>query len=463
MKNLCAAICGILVFTCLCSVNAQEGYVHKRSAEYVWPEDRLVLDKLDKWQDLKFGVIFHWGLYSVPGILESWVLCAEDADWINRPRDIAYDDYKRWYWNLKDSFNPIRFDPEKWAEIMQDAGMRYMIFTTKHHEGFCMFDTKETDFSITHSAFKDNPRADVTKYILEAFRNNGFMVGTYFSKPDWHSQYYWWPYFATPDRNVNYDIKRYPKRWEKFQQYTYNQIQELMSNYGAVDILWLDGGQVSAGNNQDVRMDKIAAMARGEQPGILVVDRTIHGEFENYQTPEGMVPAEQLPFPWETCMALGDWSWRKNPDYKSAKRVIATLIEVVAKGGNYLLGVGPTPEGTIDEEAMARLHEIGAWMKRNGEAIYNTRSAKVYNSGNVWFTAGKDGKTVYAVYALPEKEESVPQIIEWEGNIPAKGAKIYLLQNGKSVKYSLVGDKVKVTIPKDTDTKESLAFSYRVE
>lgn len=453
----------VIALLCICSVQAQEGYVHKRSQQYVWPTDQQVLNKLDKWQDLKFGVIFHWGLYAVPGIVESWQLCSEDEDWIGRRKDMSYEDFKKWYWGMKDSLNPTRFDPEAWADQMKDAGMQYMIFTTKHHDGFCMFDTKETDFSIMHGPFKDNPKANITKHVLDAFRNKGFMVGTYFSKPDWHSPYYWWPYFATPNRNVNYNIKRYPERWEKFQQFTFNQIKELMSDYGQVDILWLDGGQVSPRNNQDIHMDRIAAMGREKQPGLIVVDRTIHGEYENYQTPEGLVPAEQLPFPWETCMALADWGWTWKDNYKSPKRVIATLIEVVAKGGNLLLGVGPTPEGTIGEKTTHHLKVIGAWMKKNGGAIYNTRPTKVYNSGNVWFTANKDGKTMYAFYALSDKEETAPATIEWEGNIPAKGAKMTLLQNGKTVKYACKGNQVRVTLPKGIDRSESLAFSYKTK
>lgn len=133
------------------------------------------------------------------------------------------------------------------------------------------------------------------------------MIGAYFSKPDWHSEYYWWPFYPTKDRNVNYNIARHPDRWEKFCQFTYNQINELTNgDYGNVDILWLDGGQVAPGNNQDIHMDKIAAMARKNQPGLIVVDRTVKGEFENYQTPEGEVPATQLIFPGKpvtVCMA----------------------------------------------------------------------------------------------------------------------------------------------------------------
>ena len=146
---------GLALVGLSCAVNAQEeqkvqGFVHEQSDEsgYVWPTDSLVLKKLDVWKDQKFGVLFHWGLYSVPGIVESWSICSEDVDWIPRDTTWAYEDYKKWYWGLKDSFNPVDFNPDQWADVMEDAGMRYVVFTTKHHDGFCMYDTKETDFSI---------------------------------------------------------------------------------------------------------------------------------------------------------------------------------------------------------------------------------------------------------------------------------------------------------------------------
>lgn len=454
----------LMLFAFVGSVMAQQvGMAHKRSDGYVWPTDSLVLDKLDKWKELKFGVIFHWGLYSVPGILESWVLCGEDVDWIKRPQNMTYEEYKKWYWGLKDSLNPVRFNPEQWADIMQKGGMRYMVFTTKHHEGFCMFDTKQTDFSIMNGPFGKNPRANVAKHVFEAFRQKGFMIGAYFSKPDWHSEYYWWPYFPTRDRNVNYDVKQHPERWEKFQQFTFNQIQELMSDYGKIDILWLDGGQVAKRFNQDIRMDKIAGMARQHQPGIIMVDRTVKGEFENYQTPEGEVPETQLDVPWETCLSMNGWGWRREGEYKSAKKIIATLIEVVAKGGNLLLGVGPTSQGIIDDEAAGRVLAIGKWLDKNGKAIYATVSAKHYNDGNVWFTMDKNQHTMYALYALPESEDEVPEIIEWTENIPVKKNKVFLLQTGQRVKCEVENNKVRVYLPKNIDRNTSLAFAFEIE
>ena len=455
----------IILLFWVTSLKSQNTFVHGRSHNYEWPTDSLVLEKLDRWQDMKFGVIFHWGLYAVPGIVESWALCSEDVDWISRYGHDNYQEFKNWYWNgLSQQFNPVHFNPTQWADIMKQAGMKYMVFTTKHHDGFCMLDSKYTNFTIAQGPFKGNPKADVTRYVFEAFRKAGFMTGAYFSKPDWHNQDYWWDYFATPNRNVNYKIERHPEKWENFKTFAYNQIEELMSGYGPIDILWLDGGWVSIRNNQDIDMPRIANMARKKQPGILVVDRTISGRYENYQTPERSIPEIQLPFPWESCITLtSDWGWVKNAKYKTSNQVISMLMEVVAKGGSLLLGVGPTAEGIIEQPAIERLAEVGRWLQKNGEAIYNTRITSNYHSNNVWFTANKNGKTLYALYALPEGEK-IPASIEWQGNIPTKNSRIKLLVSGRKVKWTIKdNDRVILTVPdKYVGSNEPLAFQLEI-
>ncbi|MCD8183089.1 MAG: alpha-L-fucosidase [Bacteroides sp.] len=446
--NYLQKIAGTLACVALAvCTNAQQvqGFVHQQSETtgYVWPTDSQVLGKLDKWQDQKFGVLFHWGLYSVPGIVESWSICSEDVDWISRKNNLPYDEYKKWYWGLKDSLNPVNFNPKQWADVMQDAGIKYMIFTTKHHDGFCTFDSKYTDFSIAHGPFKDNPRKNVAYYVFDAFRKKGFMTGCYFSKPDWHCEWFWNPNFATANRRINYKKERHPDWWEKYQDYIQNQLNELMTDYGSFDILWLDGGWIAG---DEIGLDDILIKARQRYPGLICVDRTIRGKNENYQTPERSIPETQLNYPWESCITLSDdWGWVPNAPFKSPQKVINLLSEITAKGGCMLLGVGPTPDGLIEEEVVKRLHEVGEWLRTNGKAIYNTRTTPVYNEGNVWFTADKDGKTLYAIYALPEGE-NLPEAIEWTGNMP-KG-KVKMLKGNRNLKYSCRDGKVRVMLPK---------------
>jgi len=473
----------VVVCLILLSVKTQaQNGVHQQSTIYEWPKDQAVRTKLDKWQDQKFGMLIHWGLYAVPGIIESWELCNES--WIERPDStVAYEDYKKWYWGLKKDFNPVKFNPDQWAKAGKDAGMKYMIFTTKHHDGFSMFDTKQSDFNIATGPFANNPKADVAKYVFDAFRKQGFMIGAYFSKPDWHSQYFWWSKYATPDRNTNYDIRKYPWRWNQFKSFAFNQIGELMNNYGSIDILWLDGGWVrpletvndevrSWGAaipewNQEIDMPKIATMARKAQPGLLMVDRTVHGPYENYQTPENKIPETQLEHPWESCLTLGNaWGFVKNDQYKQPAEVIRSLVEVTAKGGSLLLGVGPAPDGTFPDAVVSRLEQIGTWMKTNGKAIYGTTITKEYHNGNTWFTTSKDKKIINAIYCF-KKDDEIAKTIEWTGNTPKKGSRMVLLNTGKPVKWELKGDNITVHLPEsiknNTDLYGALAFSYPVQ
>jgi len=410
----------------LCSaVSISNAQQHNFNNSYVKPTDTLVLQKIAQWQDMKFGLFMHWGTYSQWGVVESWSICPEDEGWTQRrgPYSASYNEYVKAYENLQTTFNPVNFNPDKWAAAAKDAGMKYVVFTTKHHDGFCMFDTKQTDYKITSAKtpFSSNAKSNVTKEVFDAFREEGFMTGAYFSKPDWHSPDYWWPYFPPKDRNVNYDPKKYPERWNAFKDYTYNQIKELMTGYGKVDVLWLDGGWVrplssvdttiewqrGIKDDQDIDMARIAKMGRSYQPGLMVVDRTVSGEFENYVTPEQTIPHEPLPYPWESCITMGDsWSYVPNDNYKSSNTIIHMLLKIISRGGNLLLNIGPSPMGDYSDTAYSRLKEIGAWMKVHGEAVYGTMPLAPYEDGNVLYLQSKDKKTIF-VYMLSDKTDEV--------------------------------------------------------
>ncbi len=461
----------VLLLTCLSFPFAQSPGSEEKET------DPLVLENLEEWQDLKFGFMMHWGPYSQWGVVESWSLCSEDVPWCQRKMD-NYVEYVQAYEKLKETFNPVEFNPESWAEIAKEAGMKYVVFTTKHHDGFSMFDTKQTDYSITDPscAFHSNPKANITKEIFEAFRKEGFKTGAYFSKPDWHSENYWWPYFATPDRHVNYNPVKYPDRWQKFKDFTYGQIEELMTGYGKVDILWLDGGWVrprpeldsdkpiKPPYNQDIEMSKIATMARSHQPNLIIVDRTVKGKYENYTTPEQHIPEKALDYPWETCMTMGgSWSYVPNDTYKTTRTIVHNLVDIVAKGGNYLLNVGPSPEGTLPPDAISRMRDIGKWMKINGEAIYKTRAIAPYKEENICFTANPD-KSINMIYLAGEDELSLPEKVSIASFELEKGAKIYLLGYAKPLKWKNSEEGFSISIPSGIQKTPpcQYAWSFRV-
>lgn len=454
--------------------------VYAQHEKYQAPSDTLVQQKLTQWQNLKFGLLMHWGPYSQWGVVESWSICPEDEGWTQRtgPYAKTYTGYVKAYEDLQKSFNPVLFNPEKWAKAAKEAGMKYVVFTTKHHDGFCMFDSKETDYKITGSAspFAAHPKSNVAREIFTAFRNQGFWTGAYFSKPDWHHENYWWPYFPPKDRNVNYDPVKYPEKWQAYKKFTYNQLQELMRDYGKMDILWLDGGWVrplstvdtsvewqrGIKQDQDIDMPGIAAMARSYQPGLLIVDRTVTGEYENYTTPEQQVPDKPLPFPWETCMTMGgSWSYVPNDRYKSAGELIQLLIKIVSRGGNFLLNIGPGPDGEWATDAYDRLREIGQWMQLNGEGIYNSRPLAPYSSGNLYFTAAQNDQASY-VFCLPDSNGKWPEQITLPASMAKKGALVRIAGEKNKLTTKREGEELQVWLPERVNEKYRHALLLKI-
>lgn len=447
--------------------------IQAQENEYFPDPNPVIQERLEEWKDLKFGLLMHWGTYSQWGVIESWTICPEDFDWTTGARkegiaDDNYSDYVKAYENLKTTFNPVKFDPEKWASAAKYAGMKYMVFTTKHHDGFCMFDSKYTDYKITdkESPFSSNPKSNIVKEVFSAFRKENLWIGAYFSKPDWHSDYYWWRRFPPSDRNCNYSIAKHPDQWKKFVDFTHNQIDELVSDYGKIDILWLDGAQVQKTTDeevkkylsavdqgsrwtrnpqsQDIDMPRLVKEVRLKQPQLIVVDRAVPGEQQNYLTPEGVIPETGLPYPWETCMSMGTtWSYKVNDKYKTTNEIIEQLVDIVSKGGNYLLNVGPRPDGELEPVVYQRLKEIGDWIKTNGEAIYGSRMFTVFGEGEkIRFTQTKNGDTKYIfLFDFPEKKQLLTKITF------SKNTKLQLLGSKSNLLWKQKGDAVEVSIP----------------
>ena len=371
---------------------------------YIWPEDPAVLEKLQRFRGYKLGFMMHWAPGSLMGTFESWGLSDDDRRWSQR--DIDWTDdierFKKAYWESYKHFAPHKFDPTAWAKLAKECGFRYLLFTTKHHDGFCMWDTDTTAFKITNPdcPHHAHPHADIVKALYEAFRAEGLAISTYFSKPDWHSPYYWKPeVYPSPNRNVNYDVTLEPERWAKFVDYTHRQIKELLSRYGEIDCLWLDGGWVRPSiQGQDIRLGELVEELRQNlQPGLIVADRTVGGPYENILTPEQAVPAHAIPVPWESCISLGRYfSFHYNDQLKTTEELVKLFIGILSKGGSLALNVTPQPDGDISLAAKHVLRQFGLWVQQHADAIYDSEISPVKTTRDFSYTR-RDGKD-YAFY-----------------------------------------------------------------
>jgi alpha-L-fucosidase len=488
MRKQIASLIGFTLM--MTTVVGQAIYEDER---YVPETDSLVLKKLNQWQDFKFGLMMHWGTYSQWGIVESWSICPEDYGWCARTKGSNPDNYTLYtkeYEDLQKTFNPTKFSPDRWAKAAKAAGMKYVVFTTKHHDGFCMFDSRYTDYKVTdpRCPFSTHPKANIAREVFSAFRAEGLWTGAYFSKPDWHSPYYWDPYFPPLDRNVNYDPETRPEKWNQFVEFTHNQIMELMTDYGHMDILWLDGGWVAQKSkevidqsysqklaqtnsgfikertvNQDIKMDELVEKARKKQPGLIVVDRAVHGKNQNYLTPENRVPEKTLPYPWESCIISGGgWSFTPDAKYINGREGIHMLIDIVAKGGNLLLNVAPGPDGQWQPGAYKLLQEYADWMEVNKEGIYNSKAIEPFKEKNICMTRQDDGR-VYFFYMAREDEENLPGEITIHSHQPVPGAKVFLLGAKGTLKWEKAGTGFKVIIPEKLRTSAPCKYAWTIK
>ena len=426
-------------------VNGTHGYLPEN---YVEPKEPEVRAKLEKFRDLKLAFMIHWGLYVQLGCHESWPLVDAEATWARAYVDWAKgDDFKRQYISMNRSFNPVCFDPKVWADIAERNGFKYVVFTTKHHDGFCMFDSKYSDFKVTSPdcPFSTNPRANIVREVFNAFRERGMWISCYFSKPDWHHPDYWdncgvgWHTTRMP----SYDVKADPARWARFREFTRNQLLELVGDYGPIDLLWLDGGQVQPKTGLSINIEEIVAEARKIKPDLIVADRTAGGTCENVITPEQTVPPEPLTMPWESCVTLGTgFSYRYDDIYKQPREIIHMLIDVVAKDGNLALNVAPGPDGRLPRTAVESLDGLGAWLKANGEAIYGSRAIAPYRSGDWAFT--QRGGNVYAFLLKPTMYARATVIPYFESF-----GSVTQLSTGRAIPAKAIKEGIALSLPAD--------------
>ncbi|MFC7677619.1 alpha-L-fucosidase [Paenibacillus sp. GCM10028914] len=453
--------------------DAMNNGVHDYTAEdmYVRPHNPEVLEALDKFRDHKLGFMIHWSPACQLGIYESWCMSDDSADWSKKDVDWTDDmnEFRQQYRNLRTTFNPIRFQPEVWADLAKECGFQYLLFTTKHHDGFCMWDTETTDYKVTspNTPFSSNRYADICRHLFDAFRERGMDVHAYFSKPDWNTPYYWSPDFTRPDgktdRNVNYDVAEHPELWEKFVQMTHRQITEIMTNYGRIEALWLDGGWVRPDNKgQDVRIGEIVERIRETtQPHLMAVDRTVGGPYENFITPEQTVPDHPIMVPWESCVTVGKrFSFNYDDEFKSARQLVHMLVNIIAKGGNLALNIAPQPDGRLPAKGMAALRDLGTFLKRNGEAVYGTRECAPYMVDGMAFT--RKGSMVYAFHLYPDDSSEVRDSFI----LPNFGqfVSVSLLSDDGEVKAEEIEEgKIRITVLSRTTPETPYADVFRIE
>ncbi len=329
------------------------------------------MQRMKWWTDARFGMFIHWGLYALPARHE----------WVKNRERLTNEQYQKYF----EHFDPDLYNPKEWARMAKEAGMKYVVLTAKHHEGFCNWDSKFTDYKCTNTPFGK----DIIKEYVEAFRAEGLKVGFYYSLIDWHH-----PDFnidrqhpQRQDNEANYESLNKGKDMAKYRQYMKDQVTELLTNYGEISIIWFDfsyPGKNGKGRD-DWGSEELLKLTRKLQPGIIVDDRLdmkdVPGGWD-FTTPEQVKVAKWPEYngqriPWETCQTFsGSWGYyRDETTWKSPAQLLELLIESVSKGGNLLLNVGPTARGTFDQRAQDRLSSMGRWMHLNNRSVYGCTEA----------------------------------------------------------------------------------------
>ena len=346
----------------------------------------------------RFGMFIHWGIYSV----------IKRGEKVMETERIPADEYARY----ADLFNPTRFDADAWAETARNTGMKYMVLTTRHHDGFCLFDSAVSDFT----SVRTRARRDFVAEYAEAARRAGLKVGFYYSLLDWR-----WPeYFKGP--------KKDPQGWERFRAYVHAQVRELCTQYGKIDLLWYDG--VWPYDARAWKSAELNQMVRDLQPGILINNRA--GLDEDYDTPEKSIVPSPPGRLWECCMPMPD-TWSDLPgdhNWKSTLQLLRNLLSCASRGGNLLLNVGPRGDGTFPERAVECLREIGEWMSANGESVYGTEPCLFCGIGSgrlVSYTTVKDNLVYLHVFYWPH--DGVVCVTEFENKVK----RAYFLRTGEAV------------------------------
>ena len=353
----------------------------------------------------RFGLFVHWGIYALPGRHE----------WVKNREKISDADYQKYF----DHFDPDLYDPVKWARAAKKAGMRYAVLTSKHHDGFCLFDSRLTDYKATHTP----AGRDLLRPFVEAFRAEGLKVGFYYSLIDWHHAQFPVDGLHPQRDDEAFRAANGDRDIGKYAEYLHGQVREILTMYGKIDILWLDfsyssrdWGWSKGKGKEDWRSEELIRMVRELQPDILVNNRTeVEQDFhtpEQFQ-PRGWLHLDGKPVTWEACQTLnGSWGYdRDNLDWKSPALLVRMLIDGVSKGGNLLLNVGPTARGEIDPRALATLEGMGEWMRLHERSIYGCTQSPFAAPTDCRYTYNPETNRLYLhVLSWPFKHVHLPQM-----------------------------------------------------
>ncbi len=379
----------------------------KQSPQLLFPDDHA--EKLEWWKDARFGMFVHWGPVSLKGTEIGW----------SRGREIPIEEYD----NLYKQFNPVNYDAEEWVSVAKEAGMKYIVFTSKHHDGFCNWDTKYTDYNIMNSPFQ----RDVMAELAAACKNQGMALGFYHSTCDWHH-----PDF--PLTSPGGSVEREVSNLDRYTEYLKNQSVEIIEKYGPLLVMWYDVPQ----RFDSIRGQGVINRIREVQPGILVNNRS--GARGDFDTPEQRVGSFRNDRPWETCMTIAhQWAWKPDDVVKSTEQCLHSLIRSAGGDGNLLFNVGPRPDGRIEPLQVERLKEMGAWLKDNGFAIYGTRGGPFKPTD--WGVSTRKENTIYLhILNLPDDS---PEIV-----IPDFGLEINActVVGGGALNFSKVNDEIVIDL-----------------
>ncbi|MBE9469142.1 MAG: alpha-L-fucosidase [Bacteroidetes bacterium] len=384
----------LLCITCfvICSSNAQNFPNKTYQTNY-----ENIMERTEWWQQARFGMFIHFGAYAVPA----------SGEWYKSNKKMTTEEYQKYV----DAFNPYLYDAKEWAKLAKEAGMKYAVLTAKHHDGYCLFDSKLTDYKITTNM----PGRDLVREYVDAFRAEGLKVGLYYSVIDWHHEDY--PNVGNHPQREDEEYKKLKFDWDNYLKYMHGQIEELVTNYGKIDIMWFD---YSFGEykGEKWKARELIEMVRKNQPDIILNNRLagdggssiFDAEYPlgDFNTPEQQLPEAPLKdeygnlIPWETCLTLNNsWGYNANDnDWKSAELVVHSLVNCVSKGGNLLLNVGPNAKGLIPEPSVKILKEVGKWMCKNGESIYDCGIAELPKADFGLYT--QNDNMLYAHWMYPK-------------------------------------------------------------